>query len=86
LEVHSDEPGKAVSDPAQEEFQHSVDNAQQKDQEKMPMTGTCTRAATTRAINKIREWSSVLGCPPGVCIELCNFILRRHMFVVISVC
>jgi len=63
LEEHSDESGKAVTNSAQEESQHSADSAQQEDQEKTPMTGTRTRAAATKAISKIREWRSVLGYP-----------------------
>ena len=63
LEVHSE-----GSETASEEPQQSVDDMHLKDKEKDATTdSTITRvrrAAATRALEKMKEWSSVLGPPP----------------------
>jgi len=78
LEVHSESSEETVTDPAQEEAQQSADSVQDDREETAAVidstVGRTRRAAATKALHKMREWSSVLGSAPRRMYRIANYI------------
>ena len=68
LEVHSDECGKQNGTTAPEEIARSVDSTPNSNQQRTADTNTTRvrtmRAAASKVLQKIKEWSGVLAPPP----------------------
>ena len=68
LEVHSEECGKQNSTTVPEEIEQSVDDMPKDDQQDTADTNITPvrnmRAAASKALQKFKEWSGILGPPP----------------------
>ena len=84
--MHSDECGKQNGTTASEEIARSVDSTPNGNQQRTADTNTThvrtMRAAASKALQKIKEWSGVLAPPPEDVYNcelylLCNVVRTR---------